>query len=536
VNLAARIEPLAEPGGICVSGSVYEQVRTKIPDKFAKLEPKVLKGVQMPMDVYRVLLPWMSNGADGHGEESPPLDRNRIAILPFANISPDVADEYFADGLTEELIANLSLVPGLKVIARTSVIGYKKTEKKVATIGKELNVGTVVEGSVRRAANRIRVTVQVIDVATEEHLWTARYDDDLDDIFSVQSDIATKVATSLPGNLERGRAPVPELEKPKETEAYLAYLQGQSLMWKLDEASLRRSIEFFQKALKTDPAFARAYAGIARAYIGLGSEGYISWIDSIKQGIAASERAIAIDPDLAEAHGLRAELAFMGDDLADILHREVRRALELNPNLAQAHSMLGALAGSLGVVETYVSQSEEAYNLDPLSPITIRSLGNAYFFTGRLEDCVAHWKKCLEQNPIDGYRGLVDYYILQGDLEKAEAMVQEMERIAPTSDLTYLCRGFLAAHRGDRSTAMQIVAKLNETSRDGGSRHLSHIGFIYYALGDLDRYFECMTLAARAHTLQLIRVRLSPLFAASRKDTRLLELLATYARPVQPVK
>ncbi len=535
VNLAARIEPLAEPGGICVSGAVYDQVRSKVPDKFEKLEPKALKGVQVQIDVYRVLLPWAGNDNGTRGDESAVLDPTRIAILPFANISPDSADEYFADGLTEELIANLSLVPGLKVIARTSVIGYRKTEKKVATIGKELGVGTVVEGSVRRAANRIRVTVQVIDVATEEHLWTAKYDDDLDDIFAVQSDIAQKVVTSLPGSLEKARAPVPSLEKPTETEAYLAYLQGQSLMWKTDEASLRRSIEFFQKALKTDPTFARAYAGIARAYIGLGSEGYIPWIDSIHRGISASERAIAMDPDLAEAHGLRAELAFMGDDLADVLFHEVQRALELNPNLAQAHNMLSALAGSLGVVETYVTEAEQAFQLDPLSPVTIRSLGNAYFFTGRIEESAAHWKKTLEQNPQDGRRGLVDYYILTKDFEKAEAMVRELERIAPESSLTLLCRGYLAAVQGDRATATRVIASMEERFREGTSRQ-SFIGFIYYALGDLDRYFEYMLSAAEAHTLQLLRVRFSPLFAAARRDTRHLELLATYSRPLQPTK
>ncbi len=534
VNLAARIEPLAEPGGVCVSGAVYEQVRSKVPDRFEKLEPRAMKGVEVPMDVYRVLLPWMGNGG-GTGDATP-LDRDRIAILPFANISPDSADEYFADGLTEELIANLSHVPGLKVIARTSVVGYKKTDKKVAAIGRELGVGTVVEGSVRRAANRIRVTVQVIDVTTEEHLWTAKYDDDLDDIFSVQSDIAAKVATALPGSLVRGRAPVPELEKPKETEAYLSYLQGQSLMWKQDEASLRQSLRLFQKALKLDPSFARAQAGIARAYIGLGSEGHISWNDSIKQGIVAAERAIAIDPDLAEAHGLRAELAFMGDDLADILHREVRRALELNPNLAQAHSMLSALAGSLGVVETYVTQAEEAFNLDPLSPVTIRSLGNAYFFTGRYEQCLEHWKRNLERAPLDCYRGLADYYMFKREFEEAEGSVRELERIAPGSDYARLCRGYLAALQGDRATAMQIIAKLNEAPGEGYSRQVSSTGFIYFALGDMDRYFECMSRAAKDHTLQLIRVRLSPMLASSRKDIRLLELLATYARPIQPVK
>jgi adenylate cyclase len=535
VNLAARIEPFAEPGGICVSGAVYDQVRTKVPDKFEKLAPRAMKGVQVPLDVYRVLLPWMGNGGGGENGERAPLDQHRIAILPFANISPDAADEYFADGLTEELIANLSLVAGLKVIARTSVIGYKKTDKKVAAIGKELGVGTVVEGSVRRAANRIRVTVQVIDVATEEHLWTAKYDDDLDDIFAVQSDIAQKVVTSLPGSLERARTPLPALEKPAETEAYLSYLQGQSLMWKSDEESLRKSLDLFQRALKSDPTFARAYAGTARAYIGLGTQGYIPWMDSIRQGIAAAERAIAMDPDLAEAHGLRAELAFMGDDLAGILYHEVTRALELNPNLAQAHSMLSALAGTLGLAETLVSQAEEAYHLDPLSPATIRDLGNAYFYTGRIEDAVAHWKKNLKQNPIESHRGLADYYLLTGEFEKAEGIVREMEGFAPTDGVTYLCRGCLAAKQGDRTKAMQVITKLTDTFREGYSRQ-SFVGFIYYALGDLDHYFHYMRLAAESHTLQLLRIRFSPLLTAGRKDTRLVELLATYTRPPQTPK
>ena len=536
VNLAARIEPLAEPGGVCVSGAVYEQVRSKVLDRFEKIEARSMKGVQVPIDVYRVLLPWMGNGSASSNGESATLDKSRIAILPFANISPDSADEYFADGLTEELIANLSLVPGLKVIARTSVIGYKRSEKKVATIGKELGVGTVVEGSVRRAANRIRVTVQVIDVATEEHLWTAKYDDDLDDIFAVQSEIATKVATSLPVNLERGVTPVPALEKPKETDAYLTYLQGQSLLWNYDEASLRQSIALFQKALKSDPTFARAYAGIARAYIQLGTTGHISWIDSIKQGISAAEKAIAIDPDLAEAHGLRAELAFMGDDLADLLHREVHRALELNPNLAQAHSMLSALAGSLGVVETYVSQAEEAYHLDPLSPTTIRALGNAYFFTGRFDDAAAHWNRNLEQHPLESNRGLAELFLYARDFGSAEKAVRELERIAPDSDEAQLCRGELAAMQGDRATALKIIKKVSESGGESNSRSDSTAGFIYYALGEVDRYFELMSKAARDHTLQLIRVRLSPMLAGTRKDIRLLELLATYARPIQPIK
>jgi adenylate cyclase len=532
VNVAARIEPLAEPGGVCVSGAVYEQVRTKVSDRFEKLEPRALKGVALPIEIYRVVPSWEGNGSRREENESYLSDRSRIAVLPFANISPDPNDEYFADGLTEELIANLSLVPGLKLIARTSVIGYKKTEKKVAEIGKELGVGTVVEGSVRRAANKIRVTVQVINVATEEHLWTAKYDDDLDDIFAVQSEIATKVATSLPGSLTKPQGPVPELERPKETQAYLSYLQGQALIWRTDEPSLRSSLEHFQKAVERDPTFARGYAGIARAYVNLGTEGYLTWTGAIEMAQASAERASKLDPDLAEAHVLLGEIAFMADAPAEILDRELRRALELNPNQAQAHSILSSLAGSFGIVESYVLEGDEAYRLDPLSPPMIRRQGEAYFNSGRLDEALAHYKKHLEGDPIDSLHGLADYYMLKGDLEQADSVVRELERVAPNSDPALLCRGYLAALQGDRVKAVEVIAKIDQLFKKGTSRN-SSIGYIHFALGDLDKFFEYMFAAARNHTLQAVKVRLSPLFAAARRDPRFVMLVIQAGRPMQ---
>jgi adenylate cyclase len=532
VNLAARIEPLAEPGGICVSSAVYEQVRAKVTDNFEKLEPKALKGVALPMEIYRVLPSWERGDRSAGADTAYLADKARLAVLPFANISPDPNDEYFADGLTEELIANLSLVPGLKVIARTSVIGYRKTDKKVAAIGRELGVGTVVEGSVRRAANKIRVTVQVIDVATEEHLWTAKYDDDLDDIFAVQSEIATKVATSLPGSLTKPQAPVPELERPKQTQAYLSYLQGLALIWKTDEPSLRKALEHLQEAIDRDPTFARAYTGLARTYINLGLEGYLTWTGSIEMAQAAAERASKLDPNLAEAHALLAEVAFMADAPAEILDRELRRALELNPNLAGAHSILSSLAGSFGILEAYTVQADEAYRLDPLSPPMIRRQGEAYFYSGRHEEALAHWTKHLASDPMDAYRGLVEYHLLKDDLVRAESAVRELERLAPSSDPALVCRGLLAAMQGDRGTAMQMIAKIDELFRKGTSRQ-SSIGFIYLALGDLDKYFEYMFAAAKDHTMQAVRVRLSPLLAAARRDPRFVMLIIQAGRPMQ---
>ncbi|MFZ0891828.1 MAG: adenylate/guanylate cyclase domain-containing protein [Thermoplasmata archaeon] len=530
VNIAARIEPVAEPGGICISGAIFEQVRNKIPDKLEKLAPTALKGLQLPMDIYRVVLPWTVEGPGAADSTPVVLEKNRIAVLPFVSMSPDPNDEYFADGLTEELIASLALVKGLKVIARTSVMEYKKKEKHVSVIGKELGVVTVVEGSVRKAANRIRVTVQVIDVATEEHLWASKYDDNLDDIFAVQTDIATKVAASIPSNLALPSSKVPVLDKARETQAYLLYLQGQALMWKFEEEPLRQSKGFFEQAVERDPTFARAYAGLARSYIRLGSEAFMPWLEAIEKGKVAAARAGSINPDLAEAHSLLAELAFMADDPADVLDREVTRALELNPNLAEAHNVLGQLAGSLGNIELYVSQAEEAYQLDPLFPPTVSYLGRAYFFSGREDQAFAHWRRNVHLDPLNSYRGMAEYYMLKGDLDSADTMVRELERLAPESDYAYLNRGYLAALKGDRALALQMIERMESTSLKGRARNSSP-GFIYLALGDLDKFFEYMFDAGKEHTLQMSRVRFSPLFAVARKDPRFLQLLSTYGRP-----
>ena len=525
VNIAARIEPTAEPGGICVSGSVYEQVRNKIPEKLEKLPPRALKGLEAPMDIYRVVLPWSTpeptTAVDGPSQ----LDKSRIAVLPFVSMSPDPNDEFFADGLTEELIGRLSLVKGLKVIARTSVMNYKKKEKNVSAIGKELGVGTVVEGSVRKAANRIRVAVQVIDVSTEEHLWASSYDNNLDDVFAVQSDIATKVAASLPSNLVGSSAPVPALQETRDMQAYLYFLQGQALVWKREEIPIRQALRFFEQAVERDPTFSRAYASVARAYKQLGEEGLISWSEAIVQGKAAAEKARSFNPELAEAHAMLAELSFMADDPIEFQEKEARRALELNPNLAEAHDILGQIAGIRGDLGSYVRLIEEAYQLDPLSPPTIRYLGRAYFMAGRYQDALEHWNRTLHLDPITSYHGMADYYIAQGDLEKAAQMVKEMERIAPTNRATYLKRGHLAALKGDTATAMEMIAKLDAT-RDRGWVTSPYSGYIYLALGDVDKFFEYMFAAVKTHTLPVTNLLFSPHFAEVRRDPRFEQLIS----------
>jgi adenylate cyclase len=533
VNIASRIEPLASPGGVCISGEVFSQVRNKIPNKMEKLPPTPLKGVVGSIDIYRVLLPWSVHEMTSANAGPPQFDKSRIAVLPFVSMSPDPNDEYFADGLTEELIANLALVKGLKVIARTSVMDYKKKEKHVSEIGKELGVGTIVEGSVRKSGNRIRVTVQVIDVATEEHLWAAKYDDNLDDVFAVQTDIATKVAASIPRSLSAARAPVPALQEAPDMGAYLDFLQGQALVWQREEGPLRQSLRFFEQAVEKDPTFSRAYAAAARAYSRLGNSGFIVWSEAIERGKAAAERALSINPDLAEAHAILAELAFMADDPIEVQEKEARKALELNPNLADAHDILGQIAGIRGDLASYVRHIEDAYRLDPLSPPTIRLLGRALLIAGRDEEAMEHWRRTLPLDPLSSYGGMAEYYLEKGDLGKADAMVKELERLSPTAENTLRSRGQLAAMKGDKTTAMEMIGKLAPTPEEGWSR-TSSAGFIYLALGDVDKFYEYMFTAAKDHTLQLLYVRYSPLLAEARKDPRFKQLLSIALDPLQP--
>lgn len=521
VNIASRIFPLARGGEICISAQVYDQVRNKVPFRFEKLEPRQLKNIAIPIEVYRVELPW-EKGQREMGNEPLPLDR--IAVLPFVNISPDPNDEFFADGMTEEIITSLSLVKGLKVIARTSVMNYKKKQLNASTIGRELGVGTIVEGSVRKAGNRIRVTVQVVQVDTEEHLWASKYDASLDDVFAVQSDIAQKVADSLPMALKKAGSKGAAEKDTEDITAYMSFLQGRDLMYAKDESALRQSLQLFQQAIDRDSRFARAYIGMAQAYLSLGGGGFISWNDSMNTARSYLKQALEINQNLAEAHSLLSAVAYMADEPFQTMESEARKAIELNPSLAQAYDDLGAVMAITGFPDEWVRLLEQAYQLDPLSPLTIERLSAAYMNTGREAEGLNHLKRTLHLYPMNAHRWMCQYYISKGNLADAEKELKQLESLAPNWEFTELFKGYLAALRGDGKAAQDLLARLEETHKAGWAR-ASLPGFIYYAMGDMDKFFEFMRSAAKDHTLRATELMYSPLFAKAREDPRFKELL-----------
>jgi adenylate cyclase len=519
VNIASRIYPLAGGGEICISAQVYDQVRNKVPFRFVKLEPRQLKNVFVPIDVYKMELPW-EKGQRERGNEPLPLDR--IAVLPFVNISPDPNDEFFADGMTEELITSLSMVKGLKVIARTSIMNYKKKEQNISAIGRELGVGTIVEGSVRKAGNRIRVTVQVVEVDTEEHLWASKYDASLDDVFAVQSDIAEKVAGSIPTALKKGpKAPEKDTE---DVAAYMSFLQGRDMMYAKEEGALRHSLQLFQQAIDRDRYFARAYVGMAQGYLSLGNSGYLSWSESLNTAKSYLRQALGINENLAEAHSLLSVVAFMADEPMQVMESEARRAIELNPNLASAYDDLGGVMALKGKTQEWVRLLETAYQLDPLSPWTIERLSAAYFNTGKETEGLELLQRTMHIDPANSHRWLGAWKMNEGDLDGAETELRQLEALAPDWEFTVQLKGYLKALRGDRKGAEDLIASLEQTHKRGWARS-SLAGFIYYALGDMDKFFESMKAAAEDHTLRATELMYSPLFAKAREDPRMKVVL-----------
>jgi adenylate cyclase len=452
----------------------------------------------------------------------PTLDKLRVAVLPLKNMSPDPNDEYFADGMTEELITSLSGVRQLTVIARTSVMGYKGTTKKVKEIGRELDVGSVLEGSLRKAGNRVRITAQLIDATTEGHLWAQNYDRQLDDVFAIQSEIAEKVAGELRVRLVDAEKRLIAKRATENTEAYSNFLQGRELLRAGNEASRKRAIAFFEKAIELDPRFARAYVGVAECHQLLadaGIEPYEIAISAVKTSV---EHALNLDPNLPEAHAALA-VNFFNEDNFPGAETEVRTALELNPSLPDTYWIMYEMAATKQEPDEMVRQIESAYRLDPIRPDFIYRVGLAYLHTGREQDALEFWERNEHLAPSFVYRGMTEYYTARGDLVKAKEFNAKLEKLDPTNPRVIWMGGVIAALEGDRQRALLAVKKIEDAKP--GPVGFNFIAYVYHAMGDLDSYFEYMNKTLEAHATVSSMLFYSPLLAKARTDPRYRELV-----------
>src|SRR5438128_3684923 len=325
-------------------------------------------------------------------------DGPRIAVLPLSNISSDNRDEYFADGMTEELISTLSRIAGLRVIARTSVIRYKATTKPIIEIGKELGVNTILEGSVRKSGNKIRITAQLIDASSEEHLWTQEYDRELEDIFTIQSDIAKRIAKALKVRVMQGESLRLEKKATGIPEAYAFYLKGRHSSSTRTEAGLNSAIGYFEKALKADPKFALAYTGLADASSILALLEFVPPREAFPKAKIAAEKALALDDRLAEAHVSLGLVRFQYEWDWSGAEIEFKRALELNSGYAQAHQYYADYLKAIGRFDDALSEMGQAKYLDPLSLEINTGVGHVLYLSPEYVRSIEQYRKTVESD------------------------------------------------------------------------------------------------------------------------------------------
>jgi adenylate cyclase len=515
VNIASRIEPLASPGGVCVSGEVFSQIRNKIPNPLEKLPPKALKGLQVSIDIYRVVLPW-NDRAPPPGPEGP----SRLAVLPFANMSPDPADMFFADGLTEELITVLSQVRDLRVIARTSVMQYKTTTKTVAQIGPELGVSSVLEGSVRRAGNRLRITAQLIEVGSDEHLWAKSFDRELDDVFAIQSEIAKQVADALQIELGKSEAARLESRPTVRADSYLAYLKGRTLQQDPSRASLEAAKVQFELALTLDPNNAAAHAGLATTvrkfgiWFADGSER--SWMEQVRRSVA---RAIELDPNLAEAHYSLALIHH--SDLDPIAaEKEVELALALDPSYAEAHWFYAQLLGNKLRVDEALQEFALAEAADPLWGQNLWLFASALSWRGRFDEALVRVRKLGEVAPSWwlSAQTLATYHLARNELPQALDALRKVEELIEEPRWKPLNRALRYALSGEPEKALEIL-RHEETLPTFGQSAV-YVASVYAELGKLDDCFRWLETAYSNHNLPIFLLRFDPREERIRQDPR----------------
>ena len=520
VNIASRIVSFAEQGGICISGQVYAQVVNKLGYPLLKMSAQSLKNVEQPVDLYRVVL---EPGVDAPHKSSKAW--SRVAVLPFANISPDPRDGYFADGLTEEMISALSEVKGLRVIARTSVNHYKETSKTVAQIGNELGVAFVLEGSVRKAGNKVRVGAQLIEVESQEHIWSNQYDRNLNDIFSIQSDIAKKVADSLEVTLLSGERARIERKDTESTVAYVAYLKGRTLLHDRSEKAIKGAKEQFELAVREDERYAKAYSGLADIYMILGDYLFSPLPTSLEEAKKHLEKALELDPNLAEARASLANYLMYDYDFVGS-ENEFRRAIELNPSYASAHHWFASTLEQLGKNDEAFSEVMLAEELDPLSSAITLSAVYRCISTGTFDEALKRIRKLSEIDPESPLvaEAWMAYHFARKEWDEALRYLRRMIEADPDDPYLDMDLAYIYAVTGRRNEAFPLVERLKavpESARTKGNL----IAFVYAGLGDLDECFRWLDYAYDKREIFIGWFRRYPLLENVRSDKRFGELL-----------
>jgi TolB-like protein/class 3 adenylate cyclase/Flp pilus assembly protein TadD len=464
VNIAARLEGIAEPGGVCVSQRVQEDAAGKTGIDFEDMGEQALKNIARPIRAYRVRVAGMAPKPDASAAALPPLpDKPSIAVLPFQNMSGDPEQEYFADGISEDLITALSKLRGFFVIARNSTFAYKGKTPDVRAVARELGVRYVLEGSVRKAGERLRVTAQLIDASTGTHIWAERYDRPVADIFAVQDEISASIVATIEGKLYDAENLRVKTRPTESLDAWGCVVRAWSFASNVADPDGETRLSLLRRAVELDPRYALAHALIAWVHAGRAHYGTGDYDSEIAMALKSARRAITLDPDDPWGHHALG-YAYTMSRRTDQAIEELKAALARNPNFARSEMMLGAALANAGRVDEAMHHLAIATRLSPRdigeAPILF-IYGICHFLAGRYSESVAYERRAVELRPeyVAALNTLAAAAGLAGDIATAQHSLAEAKRIQPSLTVDWIDRYHPLVRPEDRARYVDGLRK-----------------------------------------------------------------------------
>jgi TolB-like protein/lipoprotein NlpI len=555
VNIASRIQTLGIPGSILFSKKVADELKNKLEFHTVSLGSFEFKNVNEPIEVFALTndgfpVPKRSM-MEGKLKKKNLLKRNVIAgisiimiviaaffiykkifyhpkftgkeksivVLPFTNMSTDRENEYFSDGMTEEITTQLSKIADLKVIARTSAMAYKDSKKSIKDISEDLSVAAILKGSVQKIGNEIKITAQLIDANTQEHIWADKYEKDLKDVFYIQNEVARHIAVALQTKLF---ATVEKQTVKKETEsieAYNLYLKGRYYLNKGKEDDLKKALAYFGQAIQNDPGYAKAWSGRADVYLMLGEFEYLPGIEAWPKAEEAVKKALELDETSADAHKSLGHLSIHLYNWP-VAKRELKRAIELSPTHSEAHHFMSQYLAAMGRMDESIAEVLLAQELDPLSLLVSSNVGLQFYRARRMNEAMELLRKTLElqSDYPRAHRNLARVYMAKGMHQEAIAEFEKSLSIAKNNSTVLGFLGNAYGHIGERGKALKILNDLKIVSNQKAVS--GEIALIYIGLGEKDLAFEWLDKAIRELSVALLQIKVDPEFDNIRTDAR----------------
>ena len=469
-------------------------------------------------------------------KQTPPVARpnsKSIAVLPFENLSHDPDNAYFADGIQEEILTRLSRIADLKVISRTSTQRYKTAPNNLSEIAKQLGVANILEGTVQRAADQVRVNVQLINAQNDSHLWADKYDRKLADIFAVESEIAAKIAETLQAKLTGAEQHAIATRPTENSEAYQLYLKGRYFWNKLTPEGFQKAIEYFQQALEKDPAYALAYVGLADSYEMLGFWGVLPPREMWPKGKAAALKALELDDNLAEAHVALGWVSFTYDWDWPAAEKHFEQALALNPTSPAAHHWWHSIyLGALGRSDEALAEAKRALDLDPVSPVINHNVAEQLYRARRFDQAIEQCRKTLEMDPSfpQTHSLLGRAYLAKGMYREALAEMEKYLALSPRNPAALASLAYAHARSGERNQALRVLDELGSLSNQ---RHVPSYWFaiVYAGLDEKDRAFAWLEKAYAERDGSLPMLKANPAWDPLRSDPRFADLVRRVGLP-----